>query len=69
MARKPMGQDEKDKIGQAEMTRRRLEAGERLPDDQLDGLSRDELAAQAGLRGVEVKANATSKDIISALRG
>ncbi len=64
-----MGQDAKDRIGQAEMLQRRLDAGERLADDQLDGLSRDQLAEQARLRGVDVKANATVKDIIGVLRG
>ncbi len=41
VARPGMGQDEKDRIGQAEMTRRRVEAGEQLGDDQLDVLTKD----------------------------
>jgi hypothetical protein len=63
MASKPMGQDEKDRIGQAEMNARRLEAGE------FDALDKDTLRAEAGRRGVHVKAGATEQDIISALRG
>ncbi len=69
VARPGTGQDEKDRIGQAEMTRRRIEAGEQVPDDQLDGLGKDELAAQARLRGVDVKAGASAAAILRALRG
>ncbi len=63
MARKPMGQDEKDRIGQAEMTARRIEAGE------LDALDNAELKAEADRQGVKVKTGATKQDIIDALRG
>ena len=69
VARPGMGQDEKDRIGQAEMTRRRVEAGEQLGDDQLDVLTKDELAAQARRRGVDVRAGATKNEILRALRG
>jgi hypothetical protein len=69
VARPGMSQDEKDRIGQAEMTRRRIEAGEQVPDDQLDTLTKDELADQARLRGVEVKAGANQTAILHALRG
>lgn len=80
MARKPMGQDEKDRIGQAEMDERRAaENRGRTPsgpsrvnwvaDDQLEGLDKAGLVAEAQLRNVVVKASATRQDIIDALRG
>jgi hypothetical protein len=64
-----MGQDEKDRIGQADMTRRRLEAGEQLPDDQLSNLTKDELAGLARRRGIDVKPGASKPEILNALRG
>lgn len=69
VARPGMGQDDKDRAGQAEMTRRRIEAGELLPDDQLDSLSKEDLAKQAALRGVDVEPGATKPEIRRALRG
>lgn len=79
MGRKPLGQKEKDRIGQAEMdARRAAEARSRIPtpqsranwvhDDQLDGLDKPGLLAEANLRGVDVKASATKPEIIDALR-
>jgi len=58
-----MGQDEKDRIGQAEMIRRRVEAGE------FDAVDKDALVVEAGRRGVTIKAGASKADLVRALHG
>jgi hypothetical protein len=75
-----MGQDEKDRIGQAEMDERRAaevadaagptpEAGSgQFPDDQLEGLTRDQLVAEAAGRGIDVRSGVTKPQIIEVLR-
>jgi hypothetical protein len=76
MAKKPMGQDEKDRIGQAEMDARRAEergeASEGLvddvPDDELDDLTRDRLVAVAATRGIDIRSGVTKPQIIEVLR-
>jgi hypothetical protein len=77
MARKPMGQDEKDRIGQAEMDgRRAAESGETegvepgagpVPDDQLEGLTREQLVGEAASRGIDVRSGVTKPQIIEVL--
>lgn len=77
MGRKPMGQDEKDRIGQAEMDQRRAEERGEAPvhdhntgsvaDDQLDGLTREELVAEAAQRGIDVRSGVTKPQIIEVL--
>ncbi len=79
MAKKPMGQDEKDRIGQAEMDERRAaeaaeavgtepEAGSgQFPDDQLEGLTRDQLVAEAASRGIDIRSGVTKPQIIEVL--
>jgi hypothetical protein len=57
-----MGQDEKDRIGQAEMDARRIDAGE------FDAVSKDALAAEVARRGINVKDSATKADLINALK-
>ena len=79
MARKPMGQDEKDRIGQAEMDERRaVEAAERgetprglgagVADEDLDGLDRPGLVAEAARRGIDIRSNVTKPQIVEVLR-
>jgi hypothetical protein len=71
-----MGQDEKDRIGQAEMDARRAEeAGEspghaagQFPDDQLESLTREQLVAEAASRGIDVRSGVTKPQIIEVLR-
>jgi hypothetical protein len=68
-----MPQSEKDRLGaelraQAEREAR-LAGGETVPDEQLDQLTKDELLAEADLRGVQVKSGATKPEIVAALRG
>jgi hypothetical protein len=79
VANKPMGQDEKDRIGQAEMDERRAaEAGEasasgpepgsgQFPDDQLEGLLREQLVAEATARGIDIRSGVTKPEIIKVL--
>jgi hypothetical protein len=72
-----MPQSEKDRLGaelraQAEREQRQadLAAGRitATPDDQLDGLDKPSLLAEAEARGVEVRASATKPEILTALR-
>jgi hypothetical protein len=75
MPKQPMGQDEKDRIGQAEMDQRRAEeAGETaehtgpVADDQLEGLTREQLVAEAASRGIDIRSGVTKPQIIDVLR-
>jgi hypothetical protein len=81
MAKKPMGQDEKDRIGQAEMDARRAEergeASESLADEHntglvadedLDGLDRPGLVEEAARRGIDIRSGVTKPQIIDVLR-
>jgi hypothetical protein len=73
-----MGQDEKDRIGQAEMDERRAEeAGEnqahthiagQVDDDDLGDLTREQLVAEAAARGIDVRSGVTKPQIIEVLR-
>jgi hypothetical protein len=73
----PLGQAEKDKIGQQqreaaerEETRqhRRQTRGRWANDEQLDDLEKDRLLQEAELRRVDVKTSASKPDIVKALR-
>jgi len=83
MATKALGQDAKDKAGQAEMDARRAAehdpaaarrealAGLRaawVPDDQLEGLGDLELFAEAKARGARLAQTVTRGEVVEACR-
>lgn len=72
-----MGQDEKDRLGQAlhdahqDELRRDAETrkDDWLPDDKLDGLTRAELVEEANRRGLHPGRIAAKDDLLALLRG
>jgi hypothetical protein len=68
-----MPQSEKDRLGaearKAEARAERRRRGVPVDDADLDSLDRQDLLAEAELRGVPVKTGATDKQIVAALRG